>query len=89
MAFSMDLSTLNLPAPADADDSNDPVTLHRVMQTMIGEGLREHFRPQKKLSHELFVLLIQLKEEERRRERRAAAAKAAAKTRASAVDAVG
>ncbi len=49
-----------------ADESNDPVTLHRVIQSMIGEGLRSHYRPPKKLSHELFVLLLQLKEEERK-----------------------
>jgi hypothetical protein len=43
-----------------------PVTLHRIMQKMIGEGLREHYKPPQKLSHELFVLLMQLKEQERR-----------------------
>jgi hypothetical protein len=51
---------------------NDPVTLHRVMQAMIGEGLRERYPPPQKPSHELFVLLIQLKEEERRKSRKAA-----------------
>ncbi len=33
---------------------------------MIGEGLRERYKPPQKLSHELFVLLMQLKEQERR-----------------------
>lgn len=51
--------------PAAGED-NDPVTLHRIMRTMIGEGLRQHYKPPQKLSHELFVLLMQLKEEERR-----------------------
>jgi hypothetical protein len=45
---------------------DEPVTLHRIMQTMIGERLRERYKPPQKLSHELFVLLMQLKEQERR-----------------------
>ncbi|MGA7789655.1 MAG: hypothetical protein WCA56_15995 [Xanthobacteraceae bacterium] len=44
---------------------NDPVTLHRIMQAMIGDGLRQHYQPPQKLSHELFVLLMQLNERER------------------------
>lgn len=48
-----------------ADESNAPVTLHRIMQAMIGEGLRERYQPPQKLSHELFVLLVQLRENER------------------------
>jgi len=35
------------------------------MQTMIGEGLKVRYQPPPKLSHELFVLLMQLKENER------------------------
>ena len=54
------------PAELVARADNDPVTLHRTMQTMIGEGLREHYQPPQKLSHELFVVLMQLNEEERR-----------------------
>jgi hypothetical protein len=54
--------------PADRDDDG-PVTLHWIMQTMIGEGLKKHYEPPQKLSHELFVLLLQLKEQERRRTR--------------------
>jgi len=46
--------------------ADGPITLHRIMQEMIGEGLREHYKPPQKLSHELFVLLMQLKEQERR-----------------------
>ena len=49
-----------------ADDGNDPVTLHRVMQTMLGEGLRQRYQAPQRLSHELFVLLLQLKEQERK-----------------------
>jgi hypothetical protein len=45
---------------------NDPVTLHRTMQMMIGEGLREHYQAPQKISHELLVVLMQLQEEERR-----------------------
>jgi hypothetical protein len=55
------MKTQRLENPADA-----PVTLHRTMQKMIGEGLKEHYKPPQKLSHELFVLLMQLKEQERR-----------------------
>jgi hypothetical protein len=47
-------------------ESDDPVTLHRVMQRMIGEGLRERYEPPQKLSHELFVLMMQMNELERR-----------------------
>ncbi len=54
-------------ADAVARNGNDPVTLHRTMRMMIGEGLRAHYPPPQKLSHELFVVLLQLKEAERRR----------------------
>jgi hypothetical protein len=47
-------------------DADEPITLRLIMQEMIGEGLREHYKPPQKLSHELFVLLMQLKEQERR-----------------------
>jgi hypothetical protein len=53
-------------------EADEPITLHRIMQEMIGEGLRERYKPPRKLSHELLVLLMQLKEQERRE---AAAAK--------------
>ncbi|MGB7035755.1 MAG: hypothetical protein WBD71_09515 [Xanthobacteraceae bacterium] len=52
---------------AAARGKNDPVTLHRTMQMMIGDGLREHYQAPQKLSHELFVVLMQLNEEDRRR----------------------
>ena len=57
-------------APADGK-TNEPVTLFRVMQTMIGEGLKERYKPPPNLSHELFVLLLQMKEQERRQKGRA------------------
>ena len=61
------LSAEREPAAAtEARRENDPVTLYRTIQKMIGEGLREHYQPPRKLSHELFVLLMQLREEERR-----------------------
>jgi hypothetical protein len=47
-------------------EGDDPVTLHRIMQNMIGEGLKERYEPPQKLSHELFVLMLQIKERERR-----------------------
>jgi hypothetical protein len=60
---------------AAARDDNDPVTLHRIMQSMIGEGLKERYAPPQKLSHELFVLMMQLRENERRGKARRAQTK--------------
>ncbi|MGB6654534.1 MAG: hypothetical protein WBE64_20545, partial [Xanthobacteraceae bacterium] len=54
-------------AEALARRDNDPVTLHRTMQMMIGHGLREHYQAPRKLSHGIFVVLMQLQEEEERR----------------------
>jgi hypothetical protein len=36
------------------------------MQRMIGDGLQEHCEAPQELSHELFVLMLQLKEQELR-----------------------
>ena len=47
-------------------DREEPATLHRTIQLMLGERLRAYYRPPKKLSHELFVLMMQMKERERR-----------------------
>jgi hypothetical protein len=44
---------------------NGPVTLHAVMRNMMAEGLKAHYEAPRRLSHELFVLLLQLKERER------------------------
>jgi hypothetical protein len=60
---------------AAVHDDNDPVTLHRIMQSMIGEGLKERYAPPQKLSHELFVLMMQLQENERRGKARKAQTK--------------
>lgn len=51
---------------ASGQDTDEPVTLHRTIQMMLGEKLRAHYRPPKRLSHELFVLMMQIKEQERR-----------------------
>ena len=47
-------------------ESDDPVTLHRVMQRLIGDGLKDRYEAPQSLSHELFVLMLQIKEQERR-----------------------
>ncbi len=54
------------------DRSAEPATLYRVMQAMIGEGLREHYEVPQKMSHELFVLLMQMNERNNGVARRAA-----------------
>ena len=55
-------------------DRDEPATLHRTIQLMLGERLRAYYRPPKKLSHELFVLMMQMKEQERRHANSVAAA---------------
>jgi hypothetical protein len=62
-------SSATIDRPAEDRPADEPVTLHRVMQAMIGEELRERYPAPQKLSHPLFVLLIQLKEEERKLQR--------------------
>ena len=61
------------PIAGDAD-RDGPATLHRTVQLMLGERLRAYYRPPKKLSHELFVLMMQMKEQERRHANAVAAA---------------
>jgi hypothetical protein len=41
-------------------DTEAPVTLHRVMQAAIVHGLQEHYKVQRHMPHELFVLLMQM-----------------------------
>jgi hypothetical protein len=60
-------------APTDA-----PVTLHRVMQQAIAQGLKARYELPVKLSHELFVLLMQLNEIERGKAKTAARRRVAA-----------
>lgn len=55
------------PGQQIEDESDKPATLDRIMQKMIGDGLREHYKRPKKLSHGLFVLMMQLQEQERRK----------------------
>ena len=57
---------------AAIDQSTEPATLYRVMQAMIGDGLREHYEVPQKMSHELFVLLMQMNERNNGAARRAA-----------------
>jgi hypothetical protein len=52
--------------------TDGPVTLHQVMQQMIARGLKAHYDPPRKLTHELFVLLMQVNENDRQREAKAA-----------------
>jgi hypothetical protein len=59
---------------AGDSDRDEPATLHRTIQLMLGERLRAYYRPPKKLSHELFVLMMQMKEQERRQAMAVAAA---------------
>jgi len=59
-------------------DRDEPATLHRTIQLMLGERLRAYYRPPTKLSHELFVLMMQMKEQERRHANAVAAALKAA-----------
>lgn len=42
------------------NEADQPVTLHRVMQTAIAEGLKERYKPPRKMSHDLFVLMLQI-----------------------------
>jgi hypothetical protein len=45
------------------------------MQSMIGDGLKQRYAPPQRLSHELFVLMMQLSENERRGKARRAQTK--------------
>jgi hypothetical protein len=54
-----------------------PATLFRVMQAAIGEGLKERFEPPQKMSHQLFVLMMQMNDRARRERAQAEEAKRA------------
>jgi hypothetical protein len=58
-----------LAAPAQ---TTGPVTLQRVMQEMIADGLKARYEPPTKLSHELFVLMMQINENDRLKAKAAA-----------------
>jgi hypothetical protein len=53
------------------DEPHEPATLFRVMQTAIAEGLRERYPPPRKMSHQLFVLMMQMNDRARREQRQA------------------
>jgi hypothetical protein len=63
------------------DEPFEPATLFRVMQAAIGEGLKERFEPPRKMSHQLFVLMMQMNDRARR-ERAQAEQAGQAKTKA-------
>jgi hypothetical protein len=48
------------------EPDDGPATLHAIMSDAIGYGLRSRYRPDKEIPHDLFVLLMQMKENERR-----------------------
>lgn len=58
--------TMPMAVRATGHDGHEPATLHRTIQRVIGEDLKACYRPPETLSHELFVLLLQIKERERR-----------------------
>jgi hypothetical protein len=51
---------------AAKDEPFAPATLFRVMQAAIGEGLKERLEPPRKMSHQLFVLMMQMNDRARR-----------------------
>jgi hypothetical protein len=55
----------NLPSDSRSDE---PVTLYRVMQATIGQGLRERCEVSREVPHELLVLLMQINDRDRRRQ---------------------
>jgi hypothetical protein len=57
------------------DEPFAPATLFRVMQAAIGEGLKERFEPPQKMSHQLFVLMMQMNDRARREQAQADQAK--------------
>lgn len=40
--------------------SDEPATLHRVMQATLAQGLKERYKVEREIPHELFVLLMQI-----------------------------
>jgi len=44
----------------DLLETDEPASLHRVMQATIGHGLKQRYEVQRDLPHELFVLLMQM-----------------------------
>jgi hypothetical protein len=52
---------------ATGGDCGDPVTLHRVIQLAIGQGLKERYEISREMPHALLVLLMQMNEERRQK----------------------
>ena len=48
------------------DEPYEPATLFRVMQAAVGEGLKDRYEPPQKMSHQLFVLMMQMNDRARR-----------------------
>jgi len=72
---------------APTDEPTEPATLFRVMQNAIAEGLRERYAPSGKMSHQLFVLAMQMNDRARRasaQAKQAGSANGAAAPRSSA-----
>jgi hypothetical protein len=44
-------------------ETERPATLYGVMQAAIAEGLQERYKPPQRMSHELFVLMMQINEQ--------------------------
>jgi hypothetical protein len=53
------------------DEPYEPATLFRVMQAAVGEGLKDRYGPPQKMSHQLFVLMMQMNDRARREHARA------------------
>jgi hypothetical protein len=71
------------------DEPFAPATLFRVMQAAIGEGLKERFEPPQKMSHQLFVLMMQMNDRARREQAQAEQADQAKTTETKAFKANG
>jgi hypothetical protein len=51
----------------EAQDSDEPATLYRVMQATIAQGLEESYQVPKEIPHQLLVLLMQINQRKRRK----------------------
>jgi hypothetical protein len=71
------------------DEPFAPATLFRVMQAAIGEGLKERFEPPQKMSHQLFVLMMQMNDRARRERAQAEHADQAKTAKTKALEANG
>lgn len=65
---------IDMSGRATNDEPLEPATLFRVMQTAIAEELRQRYAPPQKMSHQLFVLMMQMNDRARRERAQAAQA---------------